>query len=75
MEEAWLDVIAKLYEQKLGLKTNMMKGSKRDKVLGYLNVLEEARQRVIETKNPKLEALYKQFYHDLFVINQYYYLM
>lgn len=70
MEQGWIDIIVKLYEQKLGLKNNMLKGSKRDKVSGYLDVLEEARKRVMETKDEHLEKLYKQFYHDIFVIKE-----
>ena len=42
----WLDMIVKLYENKLKLGSDIMKGSKRQKVSSYLDVLEIARQEI-----------------------------
>ncbi len=66
----WLDMIAKLYEKKLKLGSDIMRGSKREKVSSYLEVLEDARLRVIETRDRELENLLKSFYHDLYVIKE-----
>ena len=70
MQDAWLYAIAKLYEDKLKLGTNIMRGSKKDKVLGYLKVIEEARQQIINNPNKELEKLYKQYFYDLYVIKE-----
>ena len=59
MKNDWLDALVKLYEKKLYLGTNMMKGSKREKMEGYLEVLEQARQEVMGKKDKKLEELLK----------------
>lgn len=68
--EKWLDMIAKLYENKLKLGSDIMKGSKREKVSSYLEILENARQKVIISKDKELEILLKSFYHDLYVIKK-----
>ena len=69
MKEKWLDVIVKLYEQPLRLN-KISTGTKRDNADSYLEVLENARREVMESKNPELEELLKQFYYDLYVIKE-----
>ena len=70
MKDSWLDSLVKLYEKKLHLGTDMMRGSKREKMEGYLTVLEDARQQVIEAHDTNLENILKQFYYDLYVIKE-----
>ena len=68
--DKWLDMIVKLYENKLKLGSDIMQGSKREKVSSYLDVLESARQKVIKSKDKELEILLKSFYYDLYVIKE-----
>ena len=70
LEMSWLDAIVKLYEKRLKLNTDMMKGTKREKAKGYIEVLEEARQEVMRSNNKELEQLFKNFYHDMYVIKE-----
>ena len=70
LEMSWLDAIVKLYEKKLKLNTDMMRGTKREKAKGYIEVLEEARQEVMKSNNKELEQLFKNFYHDMYVIKE-----
>ena len=70
LEMSWLDAIVKLYEKRLKLNTDMMRGTKREKAKGYIEVLEEARQEVMRSNNKELEQLFKNFYHDMYVIKE-----
>ena len=67
MQSAWLDVLVKINEDILFLDTDMMSGKKKEKLLNYIKVLEEARNKVVSSNNPKLECIYKEYYYDLFV--------
>ncbi|MDO4963654.1 MAG: hypothetical protein Q4E75_06155 [bacterium] len=70
IENKWLECLVKLYEKELMLNKGIFEGSKKEQLLGNLEVLEEARKRVMETKNKELEKLYKEFYYDLFIIKE-----
>ena len=70
MENKMLDIIVKLYEKKLKLDTDMLRGSKKDKARSYIEVIEDARRKVMESKNKELEKLFKEFYYDLYVIKE-----
>ncbi len=68
MEDKMLDIIVKLYEKPLKLDTNMLRGTKKEKAKSYIEILEEARQRVMVSKDKELEKLFRDFYYDLYVI-------
>ena len=53
MQSAWLDVLVKINEDILFLDTDMMSGKKKEKLLNYIKVLEEARNKVVSSNNPK----------------------
>lgn len=70
IENKWLECLVKLYEKELMLNKGIFEGSKKEQLLSHLEVLEEARIKVMETKNKELEKLYKEFYYDLFIIKE-----
>ena len=61
------DILVKLYEKKLHLDSNFIEGKKKEKLEGYVDVIEEARKQVIKYKDPKLEELFKKYFYDLLI--------
>ncbi len=71
MDNRMLDIIVQLYKKKLRFDSKLLGMTERENAKSYIDVLENARQEVMKTKNKELEKLYKEFFYDLYVIKEY----
>ena len=71
-KNSWIDIIAKMYTD-LHTSPRVMHVSKesdkkRDRIINYLNRIEEVHKKVIQNKSQSALKILKQFYYELYII-------